>query len=205
MGTWPAFKAASFCSSLSTRITSCPRSAKHAPATSPTYPDPTTAICIRYSGYLTENRFDNYFISFPAEVARITYRRIGQTSYLYVTTVTASAEATLGNRDVDRRCPKLQDFERTIQLMRLRSSLVFQLPPAENSSPSAPSPTLPLSLTPECLRSQTLPAPMNNQTCRSAGTQSSSSAPRIKSRADRQVPESSLALNPAPIHSDAPE
>src|SRR5437762_6031774 len=111
MGTWPASKAASFCSSLSTRITSCPRSAQHAPATSPTYPDPTTAICIRYSGYLTENRFDNYFISFPAEVARITYRRIGQTSHLYVTTVTASAEATLGTRDVDRRCPKLQDFE----------------------------------------------------------------------------------------------
>src|SRR5207248_6842693 len=27
-------------------------------------PDPTTAICIRYSGYLSENRFDNYFISF---------------------------------------------------------------------------------------------------------------------------------------------
>src|SRR2546426_11640010 len=186
-------------------MTSCPRSATHAPATSPTYPDPTTAICIRYSGYLTENRFDNYFISFPAEVARITYRRIGQTSHLYVTTVTASAEATLGTRDVDRRCPKLQDFERTIQVMRLRSSLAFQLPPAENFSPSAPSPTPPPSLTPECLRSQTLPAPMNNQTCRSAGTQSSSSAPRTKSRADTQVPESTLALHPATIHSNAPE
>src|SRR5438876_431733 len=102
--------------------------------------------------------------------------------------------------------PSLQNIEypgAKIQLMRLRSSLAFQLPPAENSSPSAPSPTLPLRLTPECLRSQTLPAPMNNQTCRSAGTQSSSSAPRIKSRADRPVPESSLALNPAPTHSDA--
>src|SRR5207247_1187147 len=93
---------------------------------------------------------------------------IGQTSHLYVTTVTASAEATLGTRDVDRRCPKLQDFERTIQVMRLRSSLAFQLPPAENFSPSAPSPTPPPSLTPDCLRSQTLPAPINNQTCRSA-------------------------------------
>src|SRR5437667_12821552 len=72
MGTWPVFKAASFCSSLSTRMTSCPRSAKHAPATSPTYPDPTTAICIRCSGYLSENRFDNYFISFPAELPPIT-------------------------------------------------------------------------------------------------------------------------------------
>src|SRR6059058_5785563 len=76
---------------------------------------------------------------------------------------------------------------------------------AENFSPSAPSPTPPPSLTPECLRSQTLPAPMNNQTCRSAGTQSSSSSPRIKSRADTQVPESTLALHPATIHSNAPE
>src|SRR5207244_12607325 len=95
MGTWPAFKAASFCSSLSTRITSCPRSAKHAPATSPTYPDPTTAICIRYSGYLTENRLDNYFISFPAEVTRITYCHIGQTLLLYDTTVQDDATVCL--------------------------------------------------------------------------------------------------------------
>src|SRR5207249_264316 len=108
MGTWPAFKAASFCSSLSTRMTSCPRSAKHAPATSPTYPDPTTAICIRYSGYLSENRFDNYFISFPAEVARITQRRPGQTSHRYVTTVTASAEATFCRPDADR--PKFAEY-----------------------------------------------------------------------------------------------
>src|SRR5437016_7628491 len=205
MGTWPAFKAASFCSSLSTRTTSCPRSAKHAPATSPTYPDPTTAICIRCSGCLARTNSTITLSVFPAEVARITYRRIGQTSHLYVTTVTASAEATLGTRDVDRRCPKLQDFERTIQVMRLRFSLAFQLPPAENSCPSARTLTPPLSPAPKYSQSQTLPVPMNNQTCRSAGTQSNSSAPRIKSRADTQVLESTLALNPVPIHSGAPE
>src|SRR5438309_2540657 len=60
MGTWPAFKAASFCSSLSTRITSWPRSAKHPPATSPTYPDPTTAIFIQQPF----RRLKRYFISF---------------------------------------------------------------------------------------------------------------------------------------------
>src|SRR2546429_8150751 len=144
-------------------------------------------------------------ISQREQIRQLLYQFSCGGSHLYVTTVTASAEATLGTRDVDRRCPKLQDFERTIQVMRLRSSLVFQLPPAENFSPSAPSPTPPPSLTPECLRSQTLPAPMNNQTCRSAGTQSSSSAPRTKSRADTQVPESTLALHPATIHSNAPE
>src|SRR5437016_8553814 len=120
-------------------MTSCPRSAKHAPATSPTYPDPTTAICIRYSGYLSENRFDNYFISFPAEVARITQRRPGQTSHRYVTTVTASAEATSAAPTLI--VPSLQNIEypgAKIQVMRLRSSLAFQLPPAENFSPSAP-------------------------------------------------------------------
>src|SRR5438128_5165555 len=152
-----------------------------------------------------KNKFDNYFISFscggcanhlPPHWSDIT--PIRDDSYSF-------CGGNSRTRDVDRRCPKLQDFERTIQLMRLRSSLVFQLPPAENFSPSAPSPTPPPSLTPECLRSQTLPAPMNNQTCRSAGTQSSSSAPRTKSRADTQVPESTLALHPATIHSNAPE
>src|SRR5436853_2402997 len=37
-----------------------------------------------------KNKFDNYFISFPAEVARITNHHTGQTSHQYVTTVTAS-------------------------------------------------------------------------------------------------------------------
>src|SRR5438876_11046107 len=103
MGTWPAFKAASFCSSLSTRMTSCPRSAKHDPATSPTYPDPTTAICIRYSGYrqlLYQFSCGGCANHLPPHWSDIKP---------YVTTVTASAEATLGTRDVDRRCPKLQD------------------------------------------------------------------------------------------------
>src|SRR6266849_4658256 len=47
IGTSPRFSAASFFWSLSTTITSWPRSAKHAPATRPTYPEPITAICIR--------------------------------------------------------------------------------------------------------------------------------------------------------------
>src|SRR5438876_9170279 len=182
-------------------MTSCPRSAKHAPATSPTYPDPTTAICIRYSGYrqlLYQFSCGGCANHLPPHWSDIT--SIRDDSYSFCGRKPSAAPTLI--------VPSLQNIEypgAKIQLMRLRSSLAFQLPPAENSSPSAPSPTLPLSLTPECLRSQTLPAPMNNQTCRSAGTQSSSSAPRIKSRADRQVPESSLALNPAPIHSDAPE
>src|SRR5271170_2283413 len=44
MGTCPSLRAASLRSSLSTRMTSWPRSAKQAPATNPTYPEPTTAI-----------------------------------------------------------------------------------------------------------------------------------------------------------------
>src|SRR6266481_1860072 len=47
MGTSPRLSAASFFSSLSTKMTSWPRSAKQAPATKPTYPEPTTAICMR--------------------------------------------------------------------------------------------------------------------------------------------------------------
>src|SRR5438270_9378987 len=46
IGTWPSRSAASFFWSLSTRMTSCPRSAKQAPATNPTYPEPTTAMRI---------------------------------------------------------------------------------------------------------------------------------------------------------------
>src|SRR5579859_1916480 len=46
MGTCPLRKAANFRWSLSTKMTSWPRSAKQAPATNPTYPEPTTAIRI---------------------------------------------------------------------------------------------------------------------------------------------------------------
>src|SRR5437588_6296477 len=162
MGTWPAFKAASFCSSLSTRMTSCPRSAKHAPATSPTYPDPTTAICIRYSGYLSENRFDNYFISFscggcanhlPPHWSDIT--PIRDDSYSFCG----------GNSRNSRRrssLPQIAGFRANNQFMRLRFSLAFQLPLAENSCPSARTLTPPLSPAPKYSQSQTLPVPMNN-------------------------------------------
>src|SRR4030081_3349345 len=44
MGTCPFLRAVNFCSSLSTTMTSWPRSAKQAPATKPTYPEPTIAI-----------------------------------------------------------------------------------------------------------------------------------------------------------------
>src|SRR5439155_25359034 len=108
MGTWPAFKAASFCSSLSTKITSCPRSAKHAPATRPTYPDPTTAICIRCSGCLARTDSTITLSVFLQRVARITHRRPGQASHRYVTTVTASAEATFCGLDADR--PKFAEY-----------------------------------------------------------------------------------------------
>src|SRR5208282_1302720 len=46
MGTSPSRSAEILFSSLSTRTTSCPRSAKHAPVTNPTYPEPTTAMRI---------------------------------------------------------------------------------------------------------------------------------------------------------------
>src|SRR5215471_2014680 len=46
IGTTPAFSVLSFSLSLSTSVTSCPSSAKQAPATNPTYPDPTTATFI---------------------------------------------------------------------------------------------------------------------------------------------------------------
>src|SRR5438874_502198 len=49
MGVLPARSAASFASSTSTQVTACPVSAKQVPATSPTYPVPTTAMCIRRS------------------------------------------------------------------------------------------------------------------------------------------------------------
>src|SRR5437588_11758809 len=113
-----------------------------------------------------------------------------------------------GNSRNSRRrssLPQIAGFRANNQFMRLRFSLAFQLPPAENSCPSARTLTPPLSPAPKYSQSQTLPVPMNNQTCRSAGTQSNSSAPRIKSRADTQVLESTLALNPVPIHSGAPE
>src|ERR1041384_494774 len=48
MGILPARSIRTFASSLSTQTTSLPLSAKHAPATSPTYPVPTTAIFIRF-------------------------------------------------------------------------------------------------------------------------------------------------------------
>src|SRR5689334_3168687 len=48
MGILPARSIRTLASSLSTQTTSLPLSAKHAPATSPTYPVPTTAIFIRF-------------------------------------------------------------------------------------------------------------------------------------------------------------
>src|SRR5438067_13234589 len=47
MGVLPARSAASFASSTSTQVTACPESAKQVPATSPTYPVPTTAMRMR--------------------------------------------------------------------------------------------------------------------------------------------------------------
>src|SRR6188472_399418 len=44
MGTLPLDSARTFVASLSTQTTSLPLSAKHTPATRPTYPVPTTAI-----------------------------------------------------------------------------------------------------------------------------------------------------------------
>src|SRR5207237_5157945 len=41
---WPARSFSTFSGSTSTHATSCPRSAKHAPVTSPTYPVPTIAM-----------------------------------------------------------------------------------------------------------------------------------------------------------------
>src|SRR5512146_885112 len=46
MGTAPFCSALTLAASLSTKVTSCPNSAKQAPATRPTYPEPTTAIRI---------------------------------------------------------------------------------------------------------------------------------------------------------------
>src|SRR5438270_12463159 len=48
MGILPARSMRTLASSLSTQITSLPLSAKHAPATRPTYPVPMTAIFIRF-------------------------------------------------------------------------------------------------------------------------------------------------------------
>src|SRR5215475_4063161 len=48
MGILPARSVRIFAPSLSTQITSLPLSAKQAPATSPTYPVPMTAIFIRF-------------------------------------------------------------------------------------------------------------------------------------------------------------
>src|ERR1700755_2415109 len=46
MGISPLLREAIFCSCLSTHTTWCPKSEKHAPDTSPTYPAPIIASCI---------------------------------------------------------------------------------------------------------------------------------------------------------------
>ena len=51
MGIIPAIRLSIFCLSISTHVTSTPISAKQAPDTSPTYPDPTMAIFINYRFY----------------------------------------------------------------------------------------------------------------------------------------------------------
>src|SRR5438309_2960212 len=47
MGASPRLNWAIFAASTSTQATSTPNSAKQAPVTSPTYPEPTTAMCIQ--------------------------------------------------------------------------------------------------------------------------------------------------------------
>src|SRR5438552_14158516 len=49
MGEIPRFRSAIFVSSLSTQVTSMPKSARHAPVTSPTYPVPTMQMFMRES------------------------------------------------------------------------------------------------------------------------------------------------------------
>src|SRR5215472_13778823 len=68
MGTWPLWSASSLRWSLSTRTISCPMSAKQAPATRPTYPEPTTAMRIGESLWilafelpLTRIRVDRFY------------------------------------------------------------------------------------------------------------------------------------------------
>src|SRR5690242_8625279 len=71
MGTSPRCSASYFSGSLSTRITSCPSSAKHAPATRPTYPLPITAIRISSPSRVTgaiRRILKPYFNRCPASV-----------------------------------------------------------------------------------------------------------------------------------------
>src|SRR6266581_6891541 len=55
-----------------------------------------------------KNKFDNYFISFSCGGCANHSTRPGQTSHRYVTTVTASAEATFCRPDADR--PKFAEY-----------------------------------------------------------------------------------------------
>src|SRR5713226_2563392 len=50
-----------FSSSMSAQVTIIPKSARHAPTTKPTKPEPTTVICTRASRLLLPYRFGQFF------------------------------------------------------------------------------------------------------------------------------------------------